>query len=170
MTITEQVKIRNNKNRANKAQYDLDRQNAKISALSSGELVKYEYLVVENLGCKPDVVQKEKLKYSTLDQLFNKGLDTTHKKERLFQLLFTFAFNILCIEGKNEQQLQLIRNQGEKRLNLINKSNLEKDSKQLEIQSYLNPEAKRLMDEIDKEIKDNEDKKFFLYTFKREII
>ena len=30
------------KNRANKAQYDLDRQAAKISASSSGELAKYE--------------------------------------------------------------------------------------------------------------------------------
>ena len=64
------------------------------------------------------------------------------------------------IEGKNEQQLELIKNKGEKQLNLVNKNNLEKESKQLEIQSYLNPEAKRLMDEINKEIKDNEDKKF----------
>ena len=59
------------------------------------------------------------------------------------------------IEGKNEQQLELIKNQGEKQLNLINKNNLEKESKPLEIQSYLNPEAKTLMDEINKEIKDN---------------
>ena len=33
MTITEQVKILDDKIRANKAQYDLDRQAAKISAL-----------------------------------------------------------------------------------------------------------------------------------------
>ena len=62
------------------------------------------------------------------------------------------------IEGKNEQQLELIKNQGEKQLNLINKNNLEKESKLLEIQCYLNPEAKILMDEINQEIKDNEDK------------
>ena len=62
------------------------------------------------------------------------------------------------IEGKNEQQLEAIINQGEKQINLINKINLEKESKQLEMQSYLDPEAKRLMDEINKEIKDNEDK------------
>ena len=61
------------------------------------------------------------------------------------------------IEGKNEQQLELIKNQGEKQLNLINKSNLEQESKQLEIEIYLDPEAKRLIDEINKEIKDNED-------------
>ena len=41
MTINEQIKILDNKIRANQAQYDLDRQNAKISALSSCELDKY---------------------------------------------------------------------------------------------------------------------------------
>ena len=36
MTINEQIKILNNKIRSNQAQYDLDRQNANTSALSSG--------------------------------------------------------------------------------------------------------------------------------------
>ena len=40
MTITTQVQILNEKITANKAQYDLDRKTAKISALSSGELEK----------------------------------------------------------------------------------------------------------------------------------
>ena len=66
MTITVQVKILDDKIRANKAQYDLDRQSAKISTLSSGELEKYEYLTGENLGYKPDVVQKAKFEYSPL--------------------------------------------------------------------------------------------------------
>ena len=44
MTINEQLKILVNKIRSNKAQYDLDRQNAKIYELSSGELDNYEYL------------------------------------------------------------------------------------------------------------------------------
>ena len=43
MTLTEQVRILNDKINANKAQYDLDREAAKISALSSGELERYEY-------------------------------------------------------------------------------------------------------------------------------
>ena len=42
MTLTEQVKILNDKIRANKARYDLDKQTAKISALSSYELEKFE--------------------------------------------------------------------------------------------------------------------------------
>ena len=40
MTLTEQVKILDVKITANKAQYELDREAAKISALSSGELEK----------------------------------------------------------------------------------------------------------------------------------
>ena len=38
MTLTEKVKILNDQIKANKAQYDLDSEAAKISALSSGEL------------------------------------------------------------------------------------------------------------------------------------
>ena len=60
MTLTEKFKILHDKIKANKAQYDLDRQAAKILALSSGELEKYEYLTGEYLGYKPDVVQKAK--------------------------------------------------------------------------------------------------------------
>ena len=42
MTLTEQVKILNDKIKANKAQYNLDREAAKIFALSSGALEKYD--------------------------------------------------------------------------------------------------------------------------------
>ena len=81
MTITQQVKILDDTIKTNKAQYDLDRQAAKISALSSGELEKYEYLTVENLGYQPDVVQKAKFEYYPLGQVFNKGLDVNEKKK-----------------------------------------------------------------------------------------
>ena len=64
MTLIEQVKILDDKIKANKAQYDLDKEAAKISALSSGELEKYEYLTGEDLGYKPDVIQKAKFEYS----------------------------------------------------------------------------------------------------------
>ena len=63
MTINEQIKIFDNKIRSNQAQYDLDRQNAKISALSSGELDKYKFLTGEDLGYKTDVVQKAQYEY-----------------------------------------------------------------------------------------------------------
>ena len=60
MTLTEQVKILDDKIKINKAQYDLEREVAKISALLSGELEKYEYLPGEDLGYNPDVIQKVK--------------------------------------------------------------------------------------------------------------
>ena len=49
MTRKEQVKIVNDKIEANKRQYDLDRINAEISAYSSGDLPKYEYLTNQML-------------------------------------------------------------------------------------------------------------------------
>ena len=83
MTINEQIKIFDNRIRSNQAQYDLDRQNAEISALSSGELDKYEYLTGEDLGYKPDVVQKPKFEYSSLGQVFNKGLEKDEKRKKV---------------------------------------------------------------------------------------
>ena len=105
MTLTEQVKILDDKIKANKAQYDLDIEAAKISALSSSELEKNEYLTGEDLGYKPDVTQKAKFEYSPRGQVFNTGLEESDKKEGLLKRLKK-------IEGKNEQQLQAIKNQG----------------------------------------------------------
>ena len=53
MTVTDQIKILDRKSKQNKAQYDLDRKAAKISALSPGNLDKYEYLTGEDLNYKP---------------------------------------------------------------------------------------------------------------------
>ena len=52
MTVTDQLKIIDNKIKVNQSQYDLDRLAAKISAYSSGNLRKYEYLTGEDLGYK----------------------------------------------------------------------------------------------------------------------
>ena len=98
MTINEQIKILDNKIRSNQAQYDLGRQNAKISALSSGELDKYEYLTGEDLGYKSDVVQKAKFEYSPLGQVFNKGFKKNMKKVGLLKRLKN-------IEDKIDKQL-----------------------------------------------------------------
>ena len=69
MTLTEQVKIFDDKIKANKAQYDLDREAAKISVLSSCELEKCEYLTSKNLGYKPKVLEKLIFQYSPLGEL-----------------------------------------------------------------------------------------------------
>ena len=72
MTIKEQIKILDDKIKQNKADYDLYRQNAKISGLTSGKLDKYEYLTGEDLGYRPDSVQKAKLEYSHLGEFLIK--------------------------------------------------------------------------------------------------
>ena len=52
MTITDQIRILNKKTMQNEAQYNLDKKSAKISAMSSNNLDKYEYLTGEDLGLK----------------------------------------------------------------------------------------------------------------------
>ena len=71
----------------NEAQYDLDRKAAKISALSSKNLDKYEYLTGEDLGLKPITVEQAKIEYSSLGNIFTKGLEKEDKKEGLFKRL-----------------------------------------------------------------------------------
>ena len=65
----------------NEAQYDLDRKAAKISALSSNNLDKYDYLIGEDLGLKPSTVEQARVEYSPLGKIFNKGLDKNEKKK-----------------------------------------------------------------------------------------
>ena len=85
MTITEQVKILDDKIKSNKAQLDLDREAAKISALSSKDLEKYEYLTGEDLGYKPDVIQRAKYEYSPLEEAFNKVFKTDDKNKKVIK-------------------------------------------------------------------------------------
>ena len=80
-TITDQIKILNNKITQNEAQYDLERKVAKLSALSSNDLDKYEYLTGEGLGLKPSTIEQTKLEYSPWGKTFNKGLDKDDKKK-----------------------------------------------------------------------------------------
>ena len=87
MTVTDQIKILNRKIKQNEAQYDLDRKAAKISALSSNNLDKYEYLTGEDLDLKPSTVEQAKFEYSPLGKIFNEGLSEDDKKEGLLKRL-----------------------------------------------------------------------------------
>ena len=102
MTVTDQIKILNRKIKQNEAQYDLDRKAAKISALSSKNLDKYEYLTGEDLGLKASTVEQAKFEYSPLGKFFNKGLKEEEKKEGLLKRLKN-------IEDKNKEQLDEIK-------------------------------------------------------------
>ena len=79
MTVTDQIKILNRKIKQHEAQYDLDREAAEISVLSSNDLDKYEYLTGEDLGLKPSIFDQAKFEYSPLGKIFNKGLSEDDK-------------------------------------------------------------------------------------------
>ena len=89
------------------AQYDLDRKAAKISALSSNNLDKYEYLTGEDLSLKPSTVEQAKFEYSQLGKVFNKRLDKDDKKEGVFKRLEN-------MKDTNLTQLQAIEDQRRK--------------------------------------------------------
>ena len=87
MTKFDQIKILDNKIKANKAQYMLDRKNADISAKSSSELDKYEYLTGEDLDYKPDALTQAKFEYSPLGKTLTFGSTKEDKKEGLLKRL-----------------------------------------------------------------------------------
>ena len=118
MTITDQIRTLKRKIMQNEAQYNLDRKSAKISALSSHNLGKYDYLSGEDLGLKPSLVEQAKFEYSQLGKTFTKGLEKEEdKKEGLFKRLKN-------IEGKNEASLKAIEDQGKKQLDAIKNINI----------------------------------------------
>ena len=96
MTVTDQIKNLSRKVKQNESQHDLDREAAKISALSSNNLDKYELLTGEDLGLKPSTIEQTKYEYSPLGKIFNKGLSEDDKKEGLFKRLEN-------IKDKNEE-------------------------------------------------------------------
>ena len=103
MTTTDQIKILDRKIMQIEGQFDLDRKAAKISALSSNKLDKYEYLTGEDLCLKQSTIKQAKFANSPLVEIFNKGLSEDDKKEGLFKRLKN-------TEDKNEEQLKLLGN------------------------------------------------------------
>ena len=85
MTVTDQLKIIDNKIKANQAQYDLDRLAARISTYSSDDLRKNQYLTGEDLGYKPSVIEQAKFDYSPLGKVFNRRLTEKNQKRRTFE-------------------------------------------------------------------------------------
>ena len=103
MTPKKEVKILDDKIKANERQYDLDLTNAEISAYSSGDLPKYEYLTKKDLKYKPDAFEQAKFKYSPLSKVFTDGLDKSDKNEGLLK-------RFKNIEDRNNNQLLAIKN------------------------------------------------------------
>ena len=96
MTHKEQIKILDDKIKANNAQYDVNRLNAEISVYSSGDLDKYEFLTKQDLKYKPDALEQAKFTYSPLGKVFNDELnrkDNT-KKVGILQRLKNIEDNL----------------------------------------------------------------------------
>ena len=81
MTIDDQI-------RDEKLQYDINREAAKISALSSGKIHKYEYLTGEDIlpSNQQQIIEQTKFTYSLLGKAFEKQTKTIEdqgKKNKL---------------------------------------------------------------------------------------
>ena len=89
MTVDDQIKYE-------KLQYDVKREAAKISALSSGEFNKYEYLTGEEIlpSNKQQIIEQAKFAYSPLGKAFEKQIKT--------------------IEDQGEKQIKAIQSNKEK--------------------------------------------------------
>ena len=63
---------------------DISREVAKISALSSGEIDKYEYLTGEEMlpSGQSRIVKQARLTYSPLDKAFEKQIKTIEEQEK----------------------------------------------------------------------------------------
>ena len=105
MTRKDQIKILDYKIKANNVKYDLDRMNAEISAYSSGDLPKYEYLTKKHLGYKPHAVEKVKFEYSPIGKVFTDGLakEDKSKKVGLFQRLKNIEDNLIEVDDDDNK-------------------------------------------------------------------
>ena len=97
MTRKEQNKILDDKIESNNNQYKIDRLNAEISAFSSGDLNKYEFLMRKDLNYKPNALDKARFEFSPLGRAFNEGLDKTipnYQEEGVIKLLKEIRDNL----------------------------------------------------------------------------
>ena len=90
MTRKDQNKILDDKIESNNNQYKIDRLNAEISAFSSGDLNKYEFLTRKDLKYKPNALDKARFEFSPLGKAFSTGLDKNadgYQEEGVIKLL-----------------------------------------------------------------------------------
>ena len=110
MTRKDQIIILDDKIKVNNVQHDLDRMNAEISAYSSGDLPKYEYLAKKDLGYKPDALEKVKFEYSPIGKVFTDGLSKEDKSKKvgLFKRLKNIEDNLVEVDD-NDNKVGIFR-------------------------------------------------------------
>ena len=95
MTINDQV-------RDEKLQYDVNREAAKISPLSSGKIDKYEYLTGEEIlpSNQQRMIGQAKFTYSSLGKAFEKQVKTIEDQgQKQVEALKTFKSEDVIPEG-----------------------------------------------------------------------
>ena len=100
MTREDQNKILDAKIESNVNQYKVDRMNAEISAFSSGDLNKYEFLKRIDLNYKPNALDKARFEFFPLARTFNEGLDKTipnYQEEGVMKLLKEIRDNLAAV-------------------------------------------------------------------------
>ena len=85
-----QNKLLDDKIESNVNQYKVDRLNAEISALSSGDLNKYEFLTRKDLKYKANALDKARFEFSPLGKAFSTGLNKNvqgYQEEGIIKML-----------------------------------------------------------------------------------
>ena len=161
MTKSDQIKILNDKIKANNAQYDINRLNTEMSAYSSGDLDKYEFLTKQELKYKPDALEKAKFAYSPLGKVFNDGLNKKDKTKKvgILQRLKNIEDNLNSNDDDNSNGkvgiFQIIKDIKDKGIKISNDDKAIRKIRE-HIQNLRN-EGIRVnnLDEISKEIRDH---------------
>ena len=100
MTRKEQNKILDDKIESNVNQYKVDRMNAEISAFSSGDLNRYEFLKRIDLNYKPNALHKARFEFSPLGKTFSAGLDKTaqgYQEDGVMKLIIIIIIIIIMM-------------------------------------------------------------------------
>ena len=74
----------NDQTKDEKLQYDINREAAKISVLSSGKLHKFEYLIGEDIlpSNQQQIIEQARLTYSPLEKAFEKQTKTIEDQSK----------------------------------------------------------------------------------------
>ena len=161
---------------SNTNQYKIDRLNAEISAFSSGDLNKYEFLTRKDLKYKPNALDKAKFEFSPLGKAFSTGLDKTadgYQEEGVIKLLKDIRDGLAGgVNRPNNRQDNDDDNDDDNMVNnfksgtdndlnkLLNIRNKELEDKILDLETKLK-DSELLNEEknnLNKELNDNEEK------------
>ena len=105
-----------------KLQYDNDREAAKLSAVSSGKIDKYEYLSGEETlpSDQSRIIEKAKLTYSPLGKAFEKQIKTIEKQgKKQFEALKVLKLNIQKLTIKDAIPENTLTEEARNELNKI---------------------------------------------------